>query len=68
MWISQHILIYNTKNGLHTANQLNQYICLDGGIEEMVDELSGGKIMYAYCSVKDPNTGLPKMVLINWVR
>ncbi|KAM4676219.1 drebrin-like protein [Discoglossus pictus] len=38
----------------------------DGGLEELVEELSSGKIMYAFCRVKDPNSGLPKNVLINW--
>ena len=40
----------------------------DGGIEEMTEDLSGGKIQYAYCRVMDPNTNLPKFVFINWVR
>ncbi|XP_061448481.1 drebrin-like protein isoform X1 [Rhineura floridana] len=39
----------------------------DGGLEEMVEELSSGKVMYAFCRVKDPNSGLPKYVLINWI-
>ncbi|XP_063304594.1 drebrin-like protein isoform X1 [Pelobates fuscus] len=38
----------------------------DGGLEELVDELSSGKVMYAFCRVTDPNSGLPKYVLINW--
>ncbi|KAM4748348.1 drebrin-like protein isoform 2-T2 [Rhinophrynus dorsalis] len=38
----------------------------DGGLEELVEELSSGKVMYAFCRVKDPNSGLPKYVLINW--
>ncbi|XP_035759636.1 drebrin-like protein B [Egretta garzetta] len=33
----------------------------------MVEELNSGKVMYAFCRVKDPNSGLPKYVLINWV-
>ena len=33
----------------------------------MVDELSGGKMMYAFLRVKDPNTQLFKNVLVNWV-
>lgn len=33
----------------------------------MVDELSGGKMMYAFLRVTDPNTQLPKNVLVNWV-
>ena len=32
-----------------------------------MDELNGGKIMYAICRVEDPNTNLPKIVFINWV-
>lgn len=38
----------------------------DGGLEEMVEELNSGKVMYAFCKVKDPNSGLPKYVLVNW--
>ncbi|XP_029371104.1 drebrin-like protein A isoform X1 [Echeneis naucrates] len=38
----------------------------DGGLEEMVDELSSGKVMYAFCRVPDPNSGLSKYVIINW--
>ncbi|KAM7416172.1 hypothetical protein PAMA_018303 [Pampus argenteus] len=38
----------------------------DGGLEELVEELNSGKVMYAFCQVKDPNSGLPKNVLINW--
>eukprot|EP00106_Octopus_bimaculoides_P009468 XP_014776910.1 PREDICTED: drebrin-like protein A [Octopus bimaculoides] len=36
------------------------------GIEELVDEVNSSKVQYAYCRVKDPNTDLPKYVLINW--
>lgn len=38
----------------------------DGGLEEMVEEFNSGKVMYAFCRVEDPNSGLPKYVLINW--
>ncbi|KAM7017654.1 drebrin-like b isoform 2-T2 [Tautogolabrus adspersus] len=38
----------------------------DGGLEELVEELNSGKVMYAFCRVLDPNSGLPKYVLINW--
>lgn len=40
---------------------------VDGGLEELVDELNSGKILYAGLKVIDPNTSLPKYVLINWV-
>ncbi|XP_023373496.1 drebrin-like protein isoform X2 [Otolemur garnettii] len=38
----------------------------EGGLDEMVEELNSGKVMYGFCRVKDPNSGLPKFVLINW--
>ncbi|XP_034397481.1 drebrin-like b isoform X2 [Cyclopterus lumpus] len=38
----------------------------DGGLEELVEELNSGKVMYGFCRVLDPNSGLPKYVLINW--
>ncbi|XP_076126762.1 drebrin-like b isoform X3 [Alosa pseudoharengus] len=38
----------------------------DGGLEELIEELNSGKVMYGFCGVKDPNSGLPKYVLINW--
>ncbi|KTG31166.1 hypothetical protein cypCar_00026601 [Cyprinus carpio] len=38
----------------------------DGGLEEMVEELNSGKIMYAFCKVLDASSGVPKFVLINW--
>ncbi|XP_051964593.1 drebrin-like protein A isoform X1 [Xyrauchen texanus] len=36
------------------------------GLEELNEELNSGKVMYAFCRVQDPNSGLPKYVLINW--
>nr|XP_054506734.1 drebrin-like protein isoform X2 [Agelaius phoeniceus] len=38
----------------------------EGGLEEMVEELNSGKVMYGFCRVRDPNSGLPKYVLVNW--
>ncbi|XP_041280615.1 drebrin-like protein isoform X3 [Onychostruthus taczanowskii] len=32
----------------------------------MLEELSSGKVMYGFCRVTDPNSGLPKYVLVNW--
>jgi hypothetical protein len=37
------------------------------GVDEMVQELSGGKIMYGFCRVVDPNSNLAKFAIINWV-
>ncbi|XP_013391294.1 drebrin-like protein B isoform X2 [Lingula anatina] len=49
-----------------TSNVLRVVEKGDGDLEEMVDELNSGKIMYAYCRVQDPNTNLWKNVIINW--
>lgn len=38
----------------------------DGGLEELQEDLSSGKILYAYVKIIDPNTKLPKFVFINW--
>ncbi|XP_064631098.1 drebrin-like protein B isoform X2 [Lineus longissimus] len=38
----------------------------DGDWDEMTDELSSGKCLYAFVQVLDTNTNLPKFVLINW--
>uniref|UniRef100_A0A4W4H447 Drebrin-like a n=1 Tax=Electrophorus electricus TaxID=8005 RepID=A0A4W4H447_ELEEL len=38
----------------------------DGGLEEMTQELNNGKVMYAFCRVQEPSSGVPKFVLINW--
>jgi len=38
----------------------------EDGIEEMVDDLNGGKIQYVGLRIIDPNTSLPKIVFINW--
>lgn len=41
---------------------------LDGGLEELNDEFSDGKVQFAYAKVIDPNTELPKYVFIGWVK
>ncbi|XP_015772115.1 PREDICTED: drebrin-like protein B [Acropora digitifera] len=38
----------------------------DGDLDELVDELNEGKMLYAGIKVMDPNTNLPKIVFINW--
>ncbi|KAI4897905.1 hypothetical protein NFI96_023103 [Prochilodus magdalenae] len=37
-----------------------------GGLEEMVQEFNSGKVMYGFCKVLDPSSGVSKLVLINW--
>ncbi|KAI2816742.1 hypothetical protein CBS147323_8432 [Aspergillus niger] len=37
-----------------------------GELADLIDEFSEGKIQFAYVKVVDPNSGLPKNVLIAW--
>jgi len=38
----------------------------DGELEDLIEEFSEGRVQFAYVKVTDPNTGLPKNVLIGW--
>ncbi|KAI8976197.1 hypothetical protein BDB01DRAFT_853248 [Pilobolus umbonatus] len=38
----------------------------DGGLEELEEEFSDGKVQFAYARVIDPNSELPKFVFIGW--
>ena len=71
---SNDLKVVETGGAVHTNTLytgLYETVCvlvlLDGGLDELVDEMSGGKCLYAFLRVTDPNTQLPKNVLINWV-
>ncbi|KAI4281100.1 MAG: hypothetical protein L6R38_003932 [Xanthoria sp. 2 TBL-2021] len=38
----------------------------DGDLTDLIDEFSDGRVQFAFVRVKDPNTTLPKFVLIAW--
>ncbi|KAJ4296205.1 actin binding protein [Kalmusia sp. IMI 367209] len=38
----------------------------EGELVDLIDEFSDGRIQFAFVKVKDPNTSLPKCVLIAW--
>lgn len=38
----------------------------EDGIEEMKEDLSASRIMYAFLKVEDPKTSLPKFVFLHW--
>ena len=40
---------------------------LEGELEDLFEEFSDGRIQFAFVRVKDPNTSLPKFVLVAWV-
>ena len=39
----------------------------EGELQDLIDDFSDGKIQFAFVKVRDPNTTLPKSVLIAWV-
>ena len=38
----------------------------EGELADLIEEFSEGRVQFAYVKVTDPNTGLPKNVLIGW--
>lgn len=38
----------------------------EGELVDLIDEFSDGRVQFAFLKVKDPNTTLPKYVLIGW--
>ncbi|KAJ5307148.1 hypothetical protein N7476_007804 [Penicillium atrosanguineum] len=38
----------------------------DGELDDLIEEFSEGRVQFAYVKVIDPNSGLPKNVLIGW--
>ena len=38
----------------------------EGELVDLIDEFSDGRIQFAFAKIKDPNTTLPKSVLIGW--
>lgn len=45
---------------------LNVQTTGEGELADLIDEFSDGRIQFAFVKVKDPNTTLPKSVLIAW--
>lgn len=50
------------NTGVHQTDRTG----LEGELTDLIDEFSEGRVQFAYVKVKDPNTGLPKNVLIAW--
>lgn len=40
---------------------------IEGELVDLLDDFSDGRVQFAFVKVKDPNSGLPKNVLIAWV-
>ncbi|RPB17747.1 hypothetical protein P167DRAFT_531278 [Morchella conica CCBAS932] len=48
------------------ASTLKVHSTGEGELEELIEEFNDGKVQFAFVKVKDPNSGLPKFVLIAW--
>ncbi|CAG2115322.1 unnamed protein product [Medioppia subpectinata] len=72
--VSAYKDVVNEKSDIDWAlfgyeKQTNDLTLVDkgsGGLEELFNAFNASQILYAFCSVKDPNTDLLKYVLINW--
>ncbi|XP_058271107.1 drebrin isoform X2 [Hemibagrus wyckioides] len=49
------------------SNDLTLASSGDGGLAEIMVTFDNGRIMYGFCSLKDPTAALPRYILINWV-
>ncbi|KAJ3338735.1 hypothetical protein HDU93_009141 [Gonapodya sp. JEL0774] len=66
--------VFNEKDATNWAcftlvgdrNELKVQASGDGGLEELADEFSDGKIQFAICRVKDDDSSLPKVVFVAW--
>uniref|UniRef100_A0A3Q2YRN4 Drebrin n=1 Tax=Hippocampus comes TaxID=109280 RepID=A0A3Q2YRN4_HIPCM len=38
-----------------------------GGLAEITLTFDNARVMYGFCSLKEPNAALPRYILINWV-
>ena len=41
---------------------------VEGELQDLIEEFSDGRIQFAFLKIKDPNTTLPKNILISWVQ
>jgi hypothetical protein len=48
------------------SNDLRVQVAEKGDLDYLSEEFSDGRIQYAFARVIDPNSKLPKFVLINW--
>jgi len=61
--------VQNTGGNLNIKGILFRELnsSIEGELLDLIDDFSDGKIQFAFVKVKDPNTTLPKSVLIAWV-
>ncbi|XP_027129247.1 drebrin isoform X2 [Larimichthys crocea] len=49
------------------SNDLTLASSGEGGLAEITLTFDSGRVMYGFCSLKEPTSALPRYILINWV-
>ncbi|XP_077447727.1 drebrin isoform X5 [Stigmatopora argus] len=61
----------DTDWALYTYEDNNNDLTLastgGGGLAEITPTFDNARVMYGFCSLKEPNAALPRYILINWV-
>jgi len=68
----ESILKVQSTGGRHIVLSNPRLPCLltpeiEGELIDLIEDFSEGRVQFAFVKVKDPNTTLPKYVLIGWV-
>ena len=67
MFVCMYVCVFNAPVLTYQFMLIVFFFSKDGEIDELVDEMNSGRVLYALIRVKDPNTQLLKNVWINWV-
>ncbi len=52
----------------HSSSLSSCPVCVvGGGLTEITLTFDSSRVMYGFCSLKEPNSALPRYILINWV-
>ena len=69
----ESVLRVSTTGGTYFTQIRDMYlVCtnlytIEGELVDLIEDFSEGRVQFAFVKVKDPNSGLPKNVLIAWV-
>ncbi|KAJ5162471.1 hypothetical protein N7492_007863 [Penicillium capsulatum] len=62
----ESVLKVQSSGGKSSHPRPAPQVFTEGELEDLIEEFSEGRVQFAYVKVTDPNTGLPKNVLIAW--
>ena len=62
----RYVIIFWVRDvGFYTSADTRKLI--EGELIDLIEDFSEGRVQFAFVKVKDPNTTLPKYVMIGWV-